>query len=185
MSGRFGGFGRKAEFARPVQGSPMKRILISCLAAALAACGGSNGQDRAVQGPNPAFLYGTWTSVSLDVRMPTVGGADSTATLSAREADWSRRLGIGPIHTIFHPDNRYEARYFDTLGAVTRRGSGYWELRPGDSLILHRLEPSPETLRHAWVRKNDSVVGFSGLVDFDRDGETDDALYALNRRIAR
>ncbi len=160
-------------------------LLAAAFLLGLSACG--NGKkDQAPAKPSGRYFHGTWTSQQLTVRLESVGGQpDSARSIEAGPRNWTKVLGIGPIHTTFHADNRYEAVYFDSLGREQNRSSGYWELRGADSLILHRLLPDPETVRHAWVRKNDSVVGFSGLVDFDRDGAMDDVLFSLNKRIAR
>jgi hypothetical protein len=159
--------------------------MLLLLAVLVAACN-SSGSKTEQKTPNGRYFHGTWSSMELNIRLESVGGiADSNRSIQADPGSWTKVLGIGPIHTTFHADNRFEAVYYDSAGQVQNQSSGYWELRGNDSLILHRLLPDPETIRHAWVRKNDSVVGFSGMVDFDRDGAQDDALFSLNTRIAR
>ena len=164
------------------------RLTLPCLAVLcclLSACSSGKNDGKAAVKVAPEGFYGTWISQELIVRWHTVNGTDSNMTIQANEASWEEKLGISLIETRFHPNNLYDAAYETADGGPAQRSEGYWELKGEDSIVLHRLKPSPETLRYAWVRKNDSVLGFSGWVDFDGDGEHDDELFSLNRRIAR
>ncbi len=136
--------------------------------------------------PRNDLLTGTWESEELTVRLHSAyGNPDSSAIIKANRRNWVEVMGLLPIQTTFNPDNTYSAIYREADGTIRSETSGYFELLGRDSLIIHRLKPSAETIRHIWVQKNDSVYGFSGLVDYDRDGLTDDELFSLNRRIHR
>jgi hypothetical protein len=167
----------------------MRYLLLLCGASALfASCSSGSGdsgtQDQAT--PKASLFAGTWVSEELTIRLHTAYGIqDSSAVFSAKRSNWSSVMGMLPVETTFYPDYTFTALYRHRDSTISAQTSGYFELLGQDSIILYRLQPSPEVIRHAWVNKNDSVMGFSSRLDYDRDGERDDEMYALNRRISR
>ncbi|MBI1193584.1 MAG: hypothetical protein GC205_10475 [Bacteroidetes bacterium] len=136
--------------------------------------------------PGAEMLVGTWQSEELTVRLHSAYGiADSFAEVQAKRNNWVAVMGLLPIETTFNMDYTYSAVYREPDGSIRSETSGYFEMFGQDSLLIHRLVPSKETIRHSWVQKNDSVYGFSSLVDYDRDGQVDDELFAINKRIRR
>lgn len=89
-----------------------------------------------------------------------------------------------PIRTVFRMDQSYFALYRNPDSSVLSKTSGFFELKGRDSLIIHKQQPNKETIRHAWVKKDADTYGFIGIVDFDGDGQIDDEMFALNRRVA-
>ncbi len=146
------------------------------------------GSPKTNSSPSPKvdMLVGTWESLSLTIRINSAYGiADSQMLIEAREDNWVEVMGILPVQTTFNRDYTYSAVYLEVDSSLRSRSSGYFEFIGLDTLVIHKMKPNVETIRHAWVQKNDSVYGFSGLVDFDQDGVVDDELFALNKRIYR
>ena len=146
----------------------------------------SDSKTREPQKPRIDLFLGTWESEELTIRIHSAYGIeDSTLQIQANRSNWAEKMGLRPIITTFRADNTYSATYLEVDGTLRSESSGYFELISQDSLIIRRMKPSVETLRHAWIQKNDSIFGFSSVVDYDRDGQVDDELFALNRRIKR
>jgi len=138
------------------------------------------------QYPGSEVLVGTWQSQELTIRLHSAYGVpDSLAEVRAKPSNWVEVMGLLPIETTFNADYTYSAVYREPDGTLRSETSGYFEMFGRDSLLIHRLVPSKETIRHSWIQKNDSVYGFSSLVDYDRDGQVDDELFAINKRISR
>jgi len=136
--------------------------------------------------PGAEVLVGTWQSEELTIRLHSAfGQVDSFVEIKANPANWVDVMGLQPIETTFYPDYTYKAVYREPDGSLRSETSGYFEMFGRDSLLIHRIKPSKETIRHSWVEKNDSVYGFSSLVDYDRDGVVDDELFSINKRIQR
>lgn len=168
---------------------PLRRLsplLSGVLLTLILSCSKSNSSSSKVERPSSAVLVGTWESEELTIRIHSAFGiADSTVILQANRDNWQDKMGLEPIVTTFRPDNTFSAIYRELDGSLRSESSGYFELISQDSLIIRRVKPGVETIRHAWVMKNDSVYGFSSTIDYDRDGERDDEMFALNRRISR
>lgn len=129
-------------------------------------------------------FIGEWQSLELEVRINTVAGIeDSFFVLKISEDEWLSKHQMLPIRTVFNPDQSYYSEYRGADSLISQRSSGFFEVK-GDSLIIHRTEPSLETLYHTWVRKNDSIYGFQSVLDYDGDGQADDEFFSLNLRTA-
>jgi len=100
--------------------------------------------------------------------------------MEADSSNWEERLHIKPIRTHFEADGTYYSEYRNLQDSIVRRPSGTWSLK-GDSLTMSQLQPEPMQMTLQLQIEKD-VATFTGLIDFDGDGKTNDLYYGRQRK---
>jgi hypothetical protein len=114
-------------------------------------------------------LIGSWTNVDLKVSLNHHQEGDSAYQFEVPMGQWEAILNIKPILTDFRDDGSYRSEYRTLEDSLIREVEGNWKF-DRDSLIL--IEAGTATLYH--VEVVDSLVIFTGWLDWDQDGEADD-----------
>lgn len=100
--------------------------------------------------------------------------------VEADSANWEARLHIKPIRTQFNGDGSYRSEYRNLQDSVVRVTSGTWALE-GDSLIMAQAKPEVSRTKFQ-LRIEQDLATFTGLIDFDGDGKTDDLYFGRQRK---
>lgn len=114
-------------------------------------------------------LIGSWTNVDLKVSLNHHKVGDSAYQFEVPIGQWEAMLNIKPILTDFRDDGSYRSEYRTLEDSLIREIEGKWQFEQ-DSLIL--IEAGTATLYH--VEMMDTLVIFTGWLDWDQDGEADD-----------
>lgn len=122
-------------------------------------------------------LGGTWetTYIKVDVRSAE-GKPDSSYLVEIREGDWERVFQVKPYRTYFAADSTFRTVHRGIQNDIISEDKGLWNTF-GDTLML--LQPDA-TLQFKVAIRN-GMGHFTGFVDFDGDGATDDAYYTIRR----
>lgn len=161
----------------PVSLLAIALLLVSCQTEAE-----QTGQAQESPPTSEAFL-GTWELIELEVNQQSVGGLDSNYNLLISEADWLRSYGVNPGRTTFTADGKFVRKTRLASSDDTNLVHGLWQVLGQDS--VRTIEPN--TVRVLVVEFNDTNDQFewTGLVDDDNDGETDDSYRAKYRLVGR
>jgi hypothetical protein len=126
-------------------------------------------------------LVGEWRNTSLKVMMNTFNGfKDSTRMLEANLNNWEEKVRIKPIQTFFEKDGTYRSDHFALNDSLLFSAAGTWTLS-NDTLIMRQTSPNVATYRLKTKIVNDEAT-FSGIIDFDDDGEEDDEYFGTQKK---
>lgn len=156
---------------------PLLALLFLC------SCG-SNDTLPAEAPPVPPLseaILGTWETIEVEAKSPTYQGQDTTVHHLIREADWGRLYGVRPSRTVYTADGKLRRTYYTSAGQITDVTNGLWKVKGMDSLFV--IEPNT-TLNYKYVLEND-LLTLNGVIDWDYDGEKDDAYRAVLRLVSR
>lgn len=131
--------------------------------------------------PISEALLGTWETIEIEAQAPTYQGQDTAVHHLIREADWGRLYGVRPSRTVYTPDGKLRRTYYTSAGQVTDVTHGIWKAKGSDSLFV--IEPNT-TLNYKYVLEN-NLLTLTGTIDWDYDGEKDDAYRAVLRLVSR
>jgi len=123
--------------------------------------------------PLAKALIGEWRNIYVMINI-------KDKVMEADSSNWEERLHIKPIRTHFEADGTYYSEYRNLQDSIVRRPSGTWSLK-GDSLTMSQLQPEPMQMTLQLQIEKD-VATFTGLIDFDGDGKTNDLYYGRQRK---
>ena len=114
--------------------------------------------------------------------MTTVNNSDTDSLLQINDPfEWKQILGIRPIFTLYNADGTYYSVYRNLKDSIVHQPSGIWKV-DGDSLFVNQKYPSDYvTAFHFSI--DGSKVEFVGILDWDRDGESDDLYSGIQIRV--
>ncbi len=114
----------------------------------------------------------------MEVTVHSYQNSDSTFVFTISASDWEQQLQMKPVRTRFLADGSYVSEYRGLDDSLLQVSTGTWLVRE-DSLIL----ASEDTSYSFRVSIEDSLGRFSGLVDWDEDGQVDDEYTGIQRRL--
>lgn len=123
-------------------------------------------------------LIGTWKTKSMIIQMNSFRNGDSTAYFIVNEDIWEETMNIKPIITNLSKDGKYFSRYYDLQGKLMRETEGTWTVSQ-DSMIF--IENGLRTAYHTYIQ--DSLARFRAIIDWDRDGESDDLYEGIQIKV--
>lgn len=141
-------------------------LLLLCLAPLIT-------HAQAAKDPLAKALIGEWRNIYVRINI-------RDKAMEADSSNWETRLHIKPIRTHFQADGTYYSEYRNLQDSIVRKPSGTWTLK-GDSLTMSQLQPEPMQMT-LQLRIEKDVATFTGLIDFDGDGKTNDLYYGLQRK---
>lgn len=119
-------------------------------------------------------ILGKWSSHKMKVVFQGRHGGLGVDSLDVQRADWEKETQGKPIITAFKADNTYESWYYDVSGQVLLRNpGGTWTIRK-DTIIMTQLNPSGGPTFRLHMARQKELLYFSGVMDFDLDGQSDD-----------
>jgi hypothetical protein len=126
-------------------------------------------------------LPGTWEAVSVQVQLNSVNNiADSNEIFTIKEEEWIGRLGVKPVKTFYQADNKYRQEFTGLNDSIMSLNRGMWNVF-GDTLMM--IEPT--TTYQYTVMIKSGLAEFRAMVDWDGDGEEDDAYLGVHRKISK
>lgn len=147
------------------------------------ACQPKKTEDENVNGSEPmteqssVSILGQWVNLSMTVKY---GSKDSTAVVAAGK--WEEVLGIKPILTTYTEDGNFTSEYRNLNDSLVGASKGQWALE-GDTLSL--TEEGTTTKYHFSFDKNEAVGEFTGYIDWDRDGQSNDLYSGKQRKLVK
>ncbi|MEM6261100.1 MAG: hypothetical protein AAGI38_01230 [Bacteroidota bacterium] len=136
--------------------------------------------------PNPDLesqLIGTWESVSMVATVYTMLNGDSTVTQTIRAEDWETAMGMKPIQTILKADHTYKAIYRTLEDSVFLEPYGKWSVT-GNVLTYQEVYPNPLVVKQEINPFSPTHFQFKSVTDYDRDGQKDDEVIAISKKIS-
>lgn len=153
-------------------------FLSAILLLSIFSCGQKSEPNITEENPLREKLLGTWQIKSMVIQMNSFRGTDSTAYFVVNQDAWEETMYIKPIITNLTKDGTYRSRYYDLSGKLIREAAGNWSVEK-DSMIF--IENNLRTAYHATV--NDTAARFRAVIDWDRDGETDDLYEGIQLKV--
>lgn len=119
-------------------------------------------------------VVATWTNLTLNVTMPLAVG-DSSITVE--EGKWEEVLGIKPIVTTINEDGTFSSNYYTLEDELMMTSNGSWSVN-NDSLTM--IQNGVPTTYHLSIQ--DSIGTFTGYLDWDQDGKSDDLYIGTQKK---
>lgn len=113
------------------------------------------------------LILGQWYNQSLEVKLNYPNGGDSTFSVPA--GHWEETLQIKPINTTYYKNGTFTSEYVALDGSPIQTTEGTWVVK-GDSLYLTQ-DGVTGAYYFEWM---DGKAAFTGLLDWDSDGNADD-----------
>ena len=125
------------------------------------------------------IIPGTWEAVSLNVKVNTAEGKDTSYVFDVTENEWMRKIGQS-IKTAYQLEqNNFHRTYYDRDGNKVYEDRGKWYVF-GDSLMM----VTPEATYNYIVSINGVKATFFSMVDWDIDGSEDDEYTGVQRKVS-
>lgn len=125
-----------------------------------------------------AILPGKWETVSFQVTVQSFQNSDSTFVLAVEKGEWEKKLGIQPIQTAYHSDNKFLSEYKNNKDSIVNNMRGIWNAF-GDTLLLI----TPEATYQYVAKINNDQIAFRAMLDWDGDGQEDDEYIGIQKRL--
>lgn len=125
------------------------------------------------KGPLATALTGEWRNLYVRINI-------KDKVMEADSSNWEARLQIKPIRTHFQADGSYYYEYRNLQDSVVMMPSGTWTIE-GDSLIMSQTKPQATRMKFL-LQIDKDVATFTGLIDFDGDGKTEELYYGRQRK---
>lgn len=158
------------------------KLLFIGLIIVTAAC--QSTKESRYEGQNDLLkkaLTGEWRNTYLKVTMNSFKGrADSVYILEADSSNWEDVLKLKPIRTFFKADGTYHSDHYAVSNALLFSASGKWTFS-GDTLVMTQTRPNAAVFRLKTTIK-DNTATFSGMLDFDEDGQRDDLYFGKQQK---
>ncbi|MDN5200065.1 hypothetical protein QQ008_01800 [Fulvivirgaceae bacterium BMA10] len=123
-------------------------------------------------------MIGKWVNVSLHVHMNSYNNSETDSTMLAEEGQWENILKIKPIETTYLENGTFRSVYIGLNDSIVGETSGQWEINE-DSLIL-----TIDGIRIAYKTElNNNRTTFTGFLDFDSDGQSDDLYSGIQEKV--
>ncbi|GJM30727.1 MAG: hypothetical protein DHS20C17_33620 [Cyclobacteriaceae bacterium] len=123
-------------------------------------------------------LIGSWSNVDLQVLVNQGNPSDSGYQFLVPEGEWENTLNIKPIITEFKRNGIYNSEYRSLEDSLIRKTEGQWRIM-GDTLSL--IEDG--TVNRYHMKFTGDRVTFTGWLDWDQDGDTDDLYSGKQQKI--
>ena len=160
-----------------------KYLFLFTLAGLLVSCKQDANQEE--EKPPPLalskILPGTWEIVHLTVTVNSYNNTDSSYVEEIREEQWEKVFFVKPVRTFYELDNKYRRAYLDANEELMSESRGMWNTF-NDTLMM--IEPDA-TYQYIVEKQPNGLLKFSGLIDWDSDGQEDDEYVAMQRYISR
>lgn len=126
-------------------------------------------------------ILGTWQGVSIDVKVNSANGTDSTDVFQVNENNWARKLGMQPSVLRFYQEgNKYTRQFINPAGVPIDTMRGMWNIF-GDTLML--IEPTA-TYQYSTTLEN-GLLKYRAMIDWDGDGLEDDEYEGVDRKVSK
>jgi hypothetical protein len=127
-------------------------------------------------------LVGMWKSDAVVVGIDTIHNSPTSVILEVTRDEWSEKLNMQPVQTIFNPNKTYVSAYTTTDGKVIRVTAGKWDVGK-NQLNIHQLFPSDKQMNYR-IDFSDGFAELRSRLDFDGDGKKDDLFYCQMKKIS-
>lgn len=143
-------------------------LLLSVL---MVACKGRAGSG---DGLSNSDMVGVWETLEVKVELKSYRNTskDSSFTITPLNADPNVRTA--PPTTYINADGSYRDESRDAAGNIVRESKGYWHLS-GDTIIMRLASQNDGGIRFH-VEQKGNKMKLKNKVDFDADGQQDDAM---------
>ncbi len=125
-----------------------------------------------------SVLPGTWETVSFQVTVQSFQNSDSTFVFAIGKDEWGAQLGIQPIQTAYHSDNKFLSEYKNKKDSLVNSMRGIWNTF-GDTLLLI----TPEATYQYIVKITADQIELRAMLDWDGDGQEDDEYIGIQKRV--
>jgi len=125
-------------------------------------------------------LPGLWITSRIEVNINSLNGQDSSVVEVIEEATWRNRFSVHPPEYYFSPDQQFRREHRSLADTLISSARGLWNAF-SDTLML--IEPDG-TYQYI-VSFDQKQVVFSTTLDWDGDGEADDAFKSWNRLLRK
>jgi hypothetical protein len=159
-------------------------IPLAIAATLLAACqnGSAEQETLAPRVDLKTALPGVWELVSIQVRINSFEGQDTSFVFEISEDQWESIYKVRPARTIFDAQNRYRREYRAIGGDTLSVDRGMWNAF-NDTLLLIEPDTSYQFLVNMLPGKG--LAEWRRMVDWDGDGQADDEYLELQRLVGR
>lgn len=144
-------------------------ILIFTLATLVLAC---NNQQPPI--------IGSWDSQKVQVTLNH--GQPDEEVLVANKAEFPEKMNMKAAMGYYYKDGTYRDAYISMEDTISFATNGVWEIN-GDSLTVYQQEPAKDTFRHQFTINGDRGE-FKTMIDFDGDGQEDDLMTSVSKKIS-
>jgi len=128
----------------------------------------------------PEQLYGEWRNLSM--RVTTAYNTSKSKVEEYSEENWEQELKIKPIRTYYKPDGQYFSEYRDLDDVVIGTTSGTWLVKQ-DSVYLNQTQPDTLNATYHVQFHDKNIATFTAMLDWTRNGKTDDLYIGKQRRV--
>lgn len=123
-------------------------------------------------------LIGEWRNVYMNIVVNKKG--KPVEVISADSTNWEAILKIHPIRTHFEKNGTCYSEYFNLKDSLIRRTEGIWFLK-GNKITINQIIPNRAVYKYQ-LSINANHATFSGYIDFNEDGKTDDYYYGIQKK---
>ena len=122
-------------------------------------------------------LIGEWRNLSMTINIKSMNNSQQDSVSEVPEGQWEAILNIKPIRTVFSEDGTFRSEYRNLSDSVVFVSEGRWTLK-GDTLSMTE---SGNTDSY-FTRIADGKAEFTGYIDWDEDGESDDLYFGIQKK---
>ncbi len=126
-------------------------------------------------------MVGMWQSDALVVGIDTIHNSQMSVILEVTKDDWTKKLRMQPMQTIFNPNKTYISAYTSTDGKLIKMTAGKWDVGK-NQLKIHQLFPDDKQMDYR-IDFTAGVAELRSKLDFDGDGSNDDMFYCQMKKV--
>ncbi len=127
-------------------------------------------------------LVGLWKSDALVVGIDTIHNTETSVILSVTKDEWTEKLKLQPVQTIFNQNKTYVSAYTSADGKLIRVTAGKWDVGK-NQLKIHQLFPNDKQMDYR-IDISDGFAELRSRLDFDGDGKNDDMFYCQMKKVS-
>lgn len=119
-------------------------------------------------------LTGDWKAEKYRIKINSLNGGtkDSVTIISVEE--FQEEMGFSGNYARYKENGDYTMLFTDSTNHSILKVTGMWRLE-GDTLLINQVVPQERLMQYEVKSKRNKAI-YSGLIDYDNDGEEDDEL---------
>lgn len=137
-------------------------------------------QEEPVVDPSNTMV-GYWETQEMTIYIQTKDGTDENDTLVATKDNFLEQTGVKTARGHYLDDGTFTDEYYNGDDSLFSTSEGTWSLM-GDTLI-NTYDDTTAPYQYVVSFPDESTCHLSGWLDWDHDGERDDLMVGVSKRV--
>jgi len=128
------------------------------------------------------IIVGNWETVSVRIELTSITDPTAPSVIEATPDTWADKMRMKPPRSKYLADGSFSSAYIDLSGQVIKEVKGRYKVE-GEGLTLTSDDKHYDGLQYRCRVISQDTFQYTTNIDFDNDGERDDKLTGIARRI--